>query len=281
MLCIFNLNLSQILKKQISIIGCGWLGFPLAKTLIENVYTVKGSTTSKDKLKTLRNYGIEAYLVALNEDKITGNYIDFLKGSKSVVINIPPGLRKHPNKNHVDEIQHLVNAIESQNIKNIIYVSSTSVFKDETNFPIINADAVPNATSHNGKQLITIENMLKANTNFNTTIIRFGGLFDVQRHPAKYLAGRANLSNPDAPVNLIHKQDCVNIISLILKNNVWNQVFNAAYPYHPTKKDYYTAYCKQHQLDLPNFNLSEKSKGKIVDSTKLEQLLNYTFKQTL
>lgn len=269
------------MKKQISIIGCGWLGFPLAKTLIENNYNVKGSTTSTDKLKTLRNSGIEAYLVALSKDKITGNYIDFLKGSESVVINIPPGLRKHPNKNHVDEIQHLVNAIESQNIKNVIYISSTSVFKDETSFPIINADALPNATSHNGKQLIAIENMLKENTNFNTTIIRFGGLFNAQRHPAKYLAGRANLSNPNAPVNLIHKDDCINIISLILKNNVWNEVFNAAYPYHPTKKDYYTAYCKQHQLDLPNFNLSEKSKGKTVGSTKLEQVLNYTFKQAL
>ncbi|APY08588.1 hypothetical protein BWZ20_09865 [Winogradskyella sp. J14-2] len=269
------------MKKQISIIGCGWLGFPLAKTLIKNGYTVKGSTTSTDKLKTLHNAGIDAYLVALNEDNITGNYIDFLKGSESIIINIPPGLRKHPNKNHVAEIQHLVNAVVSQDIKNTLYISSTSVFKDDLNFPIYNTDSAPNAISNSSKQLITIENMLKENTNFNTTVVRFGGLFDTHRHPAKYLAGRTDLSNPNAPVNLIHKEDCINIISLILKANIWNHVFNAAFPKHPSKKEYYSSFCKHHQLDLPQFNTSKKSKGKIIDSTKMEQLLNYSFKQAL
>ncbi|MCB0463491.1 MAG: NAD(P)H-binding protein [Flavobacteriaceae bacterium] len=269
------------MKKQISIIGCGWLGFPLAKNLVDKGYKVKGSSTSEEKLKTISDANIEAFHIQLNEDGIVGEYTDFLKGSETVIINIPPGLRKNPDKNHVVEIQHLVNAIETQTIKNVIYISSTSVFEDETHFPIITANSAPNATSLNGKQLITIENILKENTNFNTTIIRFGGLFDSQRHPAKYLAGRTNLSNPEAPVNLIHKEDCINIITLILRNNIWNETFNAAHPNHPTKKGYYTNYCKQHQLDLPQFNTSEKSKGKIIESTKLEQLLNYSFKQAL
>ena len=281
MLCIFILNIYRILKTQISIIGCGWLGFDLAQNLIKEGYHIKGSTTTKDKLIKLEDANIEAYHIQLNEDGISGNYIDFLKGSESVIINIPPGLRRNPNKNHVAEIQHLMDAITSQNIKNIIYVSSTSVYKDDTNFSTYNADSVPNATSNSSKQLITIENMLKENTNFNTTIIRFGGLFDAQRHPAMYLAGRKYLSNPDAPVNFIHKEDCINIISLILKDNIWNHVFNAAFPDHPTKKEYYTAFCKQHQLDLPQFNTSEKSEGKIIASTKVEQLLNYSFKQAL
>lgn len=269
------------MKKQISVIGCGWLGFPLAKNFVDKGYKVKGSSTSEGKLKAIIDANIEAFKIQLNEDRIIGDYNDFLKGSDTVIINIPPGLRKNPNKNHVAEIQHLINAIESKNIKNIIYISSTSVFEDEIDFPIINADSVPNATSNSSKQLIAIEDILKKNTNFNTTIIRFGGLFDAQRHPAIYLAGKTNVSNPNAPVNLIHREDCINIITLILKNNIWNEIFNAAYPNHPTKKDYYTTYCKEHQLDLPKFNDSEKNEGKIIESTKLEQLLNYCLKQAL
>lgn len=269
------------MKKQISIIGCGWLGFDLAKSLIKEGYYVKGSTTSEDKLIKLEAANIKAYYIQLNGDGINGNYIDFLKGSESVIINIPPGLRRNPNKNHVAEIQLLMDAITSQNIKNIIYISSTSVFKDDTNFSTYNAHSVPNATSNSSKQLIAIENMLKENTNFSTTIIRFGGLFDAQRHPAMYLAGRTNISNPDAPVNLIHKDDCINIISLILKHNIWNEVFNAAHPTHPTKKEYYSSYCKQHKLDLPQYDTSKKSLGKIIKSKKVEQLLNYRFKQAL
>ena len=269
------------MKKKISIIGCGWLGFDLAQSLIKEGYHIKGSTTTKDKLTKLEDANIEAYHIQLNENGVSGNYIDFLKGSESVIINIPPGLRKNPNKNHVAELQHLMDAIASSIIKNIIYISSTSVFKDETHFPAYNSNSIPNATSNSSKQLIAIENLLKKNNNFNTTIIRFGGLFDSERHPAKYLAGKTNLSNPKAPVNLIHKEDCINIITLILKHNIWNEVFNAAHPNHPTKKDYYTSYCKKHQLDLPKFNDSEKNEGKIIESTKLEQLLTYSFKQAL
>ena len=49
------------MNKNISIIGCGWLGFPLAKHLIRLGYHIKGSTTSKDKLTKLESEGIEAF----------------------------------------------------------------------------------------------------------------------------------------------------------------------------------------------------------------------------
>ena len=38
-------------QNKIGIIGCGWLGLPLAKEFISNNYKVKGSTTTKEKLK--------------------------------------------------------------------------------------------------------------------------------------------------------------------------------------------------------------------------------------
>ena len=40
-------------QNKIGIIGCGWLGLPLAKEFISNNYKVKGSTTTKEKLETL------------------------------------------------------------------------------------------------------------------------------------------------------------------------------------------------------------------------------------
>jgi len=269
------------LKKQISIIGCGWLGFPLAKTLISNGYKLKGSTTKEEKLDLLNNAGINAFLVGIDEQAISGNYMEFLSGSNLVIINIPPGLRKNPNKNHVAELEHLIEAIEAQHIPNVIFISSTSVFKDQHNFPTITETTIPDAISPNSKQLIEIEQILQDHKTLNTTIIRFGGLFDEQRHPAKHLSGRQNIQNPVAPVNLIHKNDCIAIISSVVKHNLYNITLNAVYPKHPTKEAYYSAYCKQHNFALPEFNSIEKSKGKLIDSSKLEQLLNYTFKHGL
>lgn len=265
--------------KQISIIGCGWLGLPLAKFLIANNYAIKGSTTSKTKLESLKKHKIEGYLILLNEKGISGNYRDFLAKSDTVIINIPPGLRKNPSKNHVKQIKHLVKALENENVKNILYISSTSVFKDEYHFPIITNTVLPNASSDNAKQLIEIEQLLKSNPNFNTTILRFGGLFDDERHPARYLAGKTNILNANAPINLIHKVDCINIIGLLIQNNLWGIELNAVYPIHPDKKTYYSNFCKLHNLQLVEFNIKEKSKGKVIDSNNLVQLLNYTFKQ--
>lgn len=267
------------MKKQVSIIGCGWLGLPLAKTMISKNFVVKGSTTSKEKLELLKSTGIQPYIVNLNENEIVGNYSGFLDESEIIVINIPPGLRKNPEKNHVKEIRNLVEAIEKSTISKVLYISSTSVFKDDFSFPLITNQTKPNSNANGAKQLIEIEQMLITNTNFKTTILRFGGLFNECRHPAKYLSGKTEISNPEAPINLIHKKDCIEIISRLIKNDIWNVTLNASYPTHPTKKEYYTQYCKKHNLKLPQFKISENSRGKTIDSSKLVQLLNYTFKQ--
>jgi hypothetical protein len=92
------------------------------------------------------------------------------------------------------------------------------------------------------------------------------------------LSKRKNISNPEAPINLIHRKDCIQIINTILKKELWNLDLNASYPKHLDKKTYYSNYCKLNELPLPEFNSLEKSKGKIIDSTKLVQLLNYSFK---
>lgn len=266
------------MKSQISIIGCGWLGLDLAKSLVKEGFIIKGSTTSKNKLDIIKTHCIQPFLVELNETEISGNYSQFLTGSDTVIINIPPRLRRNPNKNHVLEIKHLMHAIEAHTIKNVLYISSTSIFENEVNFPTISVQTKPNATSSNAKQLIEIEQMLQKNPNFNTTILRFGGLVDETRHPSSMLSGRKNVSNPEAPINLIHKADCIAIIKTIIENEHFNVTLNAAYPKHINKDTYYSEACKRKKIPLPEYNYTQASKGKIIDSTSLVQLLNYGFK---
>ena len=78
---------------QISILGCGWLGLPLAKKLINNGNSVKGSTTSENKLSTLEEAGINPFLIHVESDAILGNTDTFLAESKILIIDIPPKLR--------------------------------------------------------------------------------------------------------------------------------------------------------------------------------------------
>ena len=131
----------------------------------------------------------------------------------------------------------------------------------------------------NTKQLNTKQ--LNTNTNFKTTVVRFGGLIGDDRHPIKFLAGRKNIENPDAPINMIHQEDCIGIIEKIIHADSWNETFNAVAPFHPSRKDYYTNKAIALNLPLPEFNESKPSIGKWIVSTKIEAVLGYNFKKEL
>ena len=273
---------------KVSILGCGWLGFPLAKKLIEIGFEVKGSTTSENKLAVLKSNKIAPYLLELTETKISECISDFLNDSDILIIDIPPGLRKiteaTSEKTFVAKIENLIPFIEKSTIKKVLFISSTSVYADTAPISTVTEESVLHPDTESGKQLVEVENLLRNNSNFQTTIIRFGGLVGEDRNPINMLAGKSNIPNPDAPINLIHQEDCLGIIYEILKqvqhDRVWNETFNAVVPIHPTRKKYYTEKAKQFHLTAPLFNENETNFGKIVSSEKLENVLGYMFKNT-
>ena len=268
---------------QISILGCGWLGLPLAKSLIAKRRSVNGSTTSENKLQILKDTGINPFLVTLESESISETVIPFLAKSEILIIDIPPKLRAtnsdtsdSQRKVFVEKIKTLIPFIEQSSVKKVLFVSSTSVYGDEND--LITEETIPNPETESGKQLLLAEALLQKNENFETTILRFGGLIGEDRHPVKFLAGKENLENPDAPVNLIHQNDCINIIEEIIYQSKWNEVFNAVAPFHPTREEYYTQKAKEQGLVLPKFNNQKSNIKKIISSEKVENSLNYHFK---
>jgi len=118
---------------------------------------------------------------------------------------------------------------------------------------------------------------LQHNFHFQTTILRFGGLIGEDRNPIHFLAGRTNIENPNAPINLIHQEDCIGIILKIIESNCWEETFNAVAPFHPNREDYYSQKAKEYKLELPIFATSKPSVGKTILSDKLENVLKYQF----
>ena len=278
------------MNKKTSILGCGWLGLPLAKSLLAKGYKVKGSTTSESKLEILENAGVLPFQIQLEENQIIGNIEDFLKETDVLVIDIPPGLRRETSASNemtfVNKVKTLIPFIEKSGVQKVIFVSSTSVYGDS--FPIIEIteETKPNPDTESGKQLVIVETLLQSNPNFKTTVIRFGGLLGNDRHPVKFLAGRTNVENPDALVNMIQREDCIGIIEKALDfarddNWEWNQTFNAVAPQHPTRKDYYHKKAQIQNLPLPIFAENSESKGKIISSKKVETILGYSFQKEI
>jgi len=273
------------MNKSIAILGCGWLGMPLAKRLLEEGYSVNGSTTSKDKLPILAEAGISPFQIDLKEQSIDGDLKAFLKGIETLIIAFPPKLQKNPDANFVSKMAYFVNELVQTGVKNIIYVSSTSVFEDmqkgPTGFRVITEDTQPDGTSKKARQLIEGENLLKDTTNFNTTILRFGGLIGRGRHPAKYLSGKKELKNAQAPVNLIHLEDCLAIMMLIITKERFGTIFHGVNPIHQSRKEYYQFKAEALDLEKPLFDNEAVSKGKVIYSRRLNTVLGFEFQKEI
>ena len=252
--------------KTISLLGCGWLGLPLAKQLMEKGYTVKGTTTTEDKITVLERAGVVPYLLALSEDCTLIDFVAleaFLADSNCLVIAIPPKLRGAIKENFVLKIKNIIPSIEQSSIKNILFVSSTAVYKDTIHFEEwTTVDSLAEPDTENGKQLLEVELLLQNVLSITTTIVRMGGLIGEDRHPVKFLAGKKGIENPDAPVNLIHQNEAVALLISIIEQGDWGKIINGVAPYHPTRKVYYTEKALAMGLPIPEFNEEGISVGK-------------------
>ncbi|WP_435624338.1 SDR family oxidoreductase [Flagellimonas sp.] len=253
-----------MINNSIGVLGCGWLGTPLAQKLVDLGFKVYGTTTSLSKMELLRDSGIEPYQIALHANSIQGEIEEFLKKINVLIINVPPRLRKSKTESYVEKMNLLHSKIKSSSVKHIIFASSTSVYGNLSEE--ITEDSVPQPITESGKQLLVCEKLFLKDKGFKTTIIRFGGLIGPNRHPVTMLSKKTGLANGNDPVNLIHLEDCIHIILTILKNGYWNEIFNAVYPFHPTKKEYYTEEALKRGIPAPGYGtiFQESTKAIVV-----------------
>jgi len=261
------------MNKTVSILGCGWLGLPLAEFLINKGYRVNGSTTSRDKFSLLSSKGIKSYLIKLNPLIKSENLHEFFNCG-ILVINIPPGGSDDKVNYHKKQVESILDEARKSSASKIIFISSTSVYGNE-NRDVTEADDL-HPEKESGKALKLVEEMLFDDKSFDKTIIRFAGLIDSDRNPVKFFAGRKKIPGGNIPVNLIHRKDCINIIYQVMTQNVWNEIFNACSDLHPSKREFYTAAARKFNMPEPEF--MDTSDGyKIINSYKLKNHLNYKF----
>ncbi|HED30916.1 MAG TPA: NAD-dependent epimerase/dehydratase family protein [Prosthecochloris aestuarii] len=261
--------------KRISILGCGWLGLPLGRFLVLKGYAVKGSVTDSEKFSGLQEVGIEPFRVEL-VPQYRGDDPQRFLDSDILVINIPPERREDIQSYHSAQIAALLEHVRVSPVSSVVFVSSTSVYP-AVNRRVTEQDAVnPDALS--GRALLAVEEMLRAESSFRTTVLRFCGLVGYDRSAGSMLQRMSKVRNANHPVNLVHRDDCIGIIHEVIKQGAWGEVFNACSGSHPLRRDYYAAAARKEGLELPEEAFLESPEGwKIIDSSKLVDRLHYAF----
>ncbi len=258
---------------MISILGCGWFGMPMARTLIQNGHQVKGSTTSTERLAELKAAGVSPYLIDLSNEMLPVNE-SFFK-CETLIVAFPPKLRSGDPNDHIKKVQRLRDLIKAHSIPKVIYISSTGVYPDDRTTVNENSMIAPTTAYINA--LFEAENILRDLPATQVAIVRFGGLIGPGRHPGKFFAGKTNIPNGQAPVNLIHLNDCIGVVKAIMTSDAFGHIFNACVPHHPQKQILYTQATQHANLSKPQF-IDELNEWKVVQSVNVPGLLKYQFK---
>jgi nucleoside-diphosphate-sugar epimerase len=266
----------EISMPRVSILGCGWLGLPLGQQLAAQGYTVKGSTTTPAKISVLENSNIIPYHLTCHPSVEGENVADFFKAD-ALFVNVPFRRDLEDPQTYVAQQKSIAAQAAAGDVRLVIFASSTAVY------PLNNRHAKESdgiiSSDQRVRALLDAEQIFLSETGFKSTVIRFAGLYGPGREIGGFLkTGRVAAKDPNAPVNLIHLDDCIGIIQAVLKKPVAGEIFNACADGHPLRKDLYSHAAVAAGLKPPRFEYNKAPSFKIIDNEKVKTLLDYRFK---
>ena len=273
---------------SVSIIGCGWLGQALATRLMANKIDIIASYQSKKTSDKLADLAISAtkLILPLSEEVITADSLDNITNvdvslfqQSVLIIAIPPQLKK----GRVDyplKIQQLIHLAELGGTQHIILLNSTAIYNglqgrvDEISKLDLSAEKVAS--------LVAAEQAAKKFTK-RLTILRLAGLVGPNRHPGKFLQAKRVFENPNAPVNLVHQIDVVNIIEQLIDSSNLDMehcTYNVVSNTDSNRQQYYQVAAAALNLPVPNFVCDQQpATGKKIIGEKLRAALDYRYQQ--
>lgn len=256
--------MSQIGQQQnttISILGCGWLGLPLAMSFNTDKWEVHGSTTTAGKTTILEQKGIIPHVFDIkNVDKVS--FSTFLC-AKLLVVNIP--------SKDIAAFERILPWIAESTIEKVVFISSTSVYGRGNRGKVWEESPVDNTNP-----LTQIEQLFIQCSDFDTTILRMGGLIGEGRHPGRFFVSKP-VPNPEGVVNMITLQDCITTIRAVVQHSKWGQIYNVCSHEHPNRREFYTQAMMAYNGQIPVFKEEDKVIYKEVVVDKLIKDLRLQF----
>ena len=258
---------------RVSVLGCGWLGLPLAQELVQRGHAVRGSVTRSEKLEALAAAGVRGHRLELTPapEGDTDGFFD----ADAVVITLPPK-RREPDVEARYPAQIAASLKATPPGVQIVFTGSTSVYP-EVKRTVTEDDAGADAggdISPSGRAILAAEALLRER---GATVLRLAGLYGYDRQPGRRLAGR-EVSGGGARVNLGHRDDVLRAIVRVLEGNVRDATFNVCAEHHPTRREVYTRQAERLGLEPPRFVAPHAHPYKCVSSEALKTALGFTFR---
>lgn len=254
---------------KVSICGCGWLGLPLAKHLVQQGMETWGSKQTAEQALELAEYGIHGVALSLPlslEQPVLPSPLASFLDTDLLVINVPPGRYAGAVEEWGVIVKRLSATAKQAGCRKVIFISTTAVYGDCKG--TIDEWTEPRPNTLSGKAHLAIEQYLRAEWGDEVVILRLAGLIGPNRHPVRYLSGRQGIENGKDKVNLIHQEDCIAAISQIVARWPYYPIMHLAAPQHPSREAYYRQMAQMAGLPLPEFADSVERNSKVIDAAK-------------
>ncbi len=226
----------------ITVLGAGWLGFPLARHLAGQ-HTVYASKTSLQGLAQFEDTAVHGFVADLSD--LSSSLEKDLKAQKpdTVIGCFPPGFRNGQSGRYIKYWQRLTQACIAANVTKLIMISTTGVYPNVPRLMQEEDASLEQTVSQSGfsdkSQLLLEAEQVVIDSGINYVIIRCGGLFGPGRHPARFVTKLKAVSQ-SAPVNMLHLKDAIATIEFA-QQSLNNEVINAVCPVRPSKAVFYLA----------------------------------------
>ncbi|WHP29857.1 SDR family oxidoreductase [Trabulsiella odontotermitis] len=262
--------------KKVAIVGLGWLGMPLALSLTAHGWQVTGSKTTQDGVEAARMCGIDSYPLRLEPQLVCETEdLDALMHVDALVITLPARRSGPGEEFYLQAVQEIVDSALAYHIPRIIFTSSTSVYGNATG--LIKESTPREPVTASGRVLKELEDWLHHLPGTSVDILRLAGLVGPGRHPGRFFAGK---QAPDGEhgVNLVHLEDVISAITLLLQAPKGGHIYNICAPKHPSRAVFYPQMARELGLEPPSFVAGDsKEKGKVIDGSRICNELGFEY----
>lgn len=262
--------------KKVAIVGLGWLGMPLALSLMARGWEVKGSKTTQDGVEAARKCGVDCCQLQLRPElECDSETLDALLNVDALVVTLPARRSGPGDDFYLLAVQELVDSALARHVPRILFTSSTSVYGEVNG--VVKETSPLNPQTHSAQELRDLEHWLHNLPGTSVDILRLAGLVGPHRHPGRFLAGKT-VSGGNHVVNLVHLDDVIAAITQLLQSPKGGHTYNLCAPSHPTKADFYPYMARQLGMTPPVFiGDALPGKGKLVDGSRICNELGFEY----
>ena len=265
------------------IVGCGFLGWPLALRWTAAGDKVFAMTRSESRAEKFSDQGLLPVVADVTQPDSLKKALTNLPPIDTIVFAVGMD-RSQYNDIYDVYVEGLRRFIDSypHTINHLIYVSSTGVYGDFGG-DWVDESSETNPAREGGKACLAAEALLAESTE-NWTVLRMAGLYGGERVPTKTLIEKRDWEklSPGGYLNLIHQSDAVTAIDAASQIKPFKEIILCSDGNPPVRGDYYQYIADHFELGKipwpknapPNPN-SRSANSKRISNKKMLRVLEF------